>query len=513
MNELPRRKLIEIVARKGRSIIENPGRVKGLLRDYCGAYRREISVLAMALEEHAVPDLLSAPASLPRKVLLARLARRLCDNLALSEEAAIWSIESWALALSVISAAELETNETAPAAALHVVKPREEISSTAAAASQNRPANSVQSKPRANSFIVAADGSGDFKTIGEALQKVAPNARLLVREGFYDESIILDKNIEILGDGAFDKIIVRSVNSSCILMQTDKASVRGLSLRGSGARGGKAFFAVDIPKGELILESCDISSDSLSCIAVHGVNSKPAIKNCRIHDGADSGLYFYDNARGRVENCDVYRNANVGVAITQGANPALANCRVFQGNNGGVVAWGNGAAGVIENCHIFGHRLANIGISEYANPIFRRCEIYNGQDTGVYVHANGFGTLEECNIYKNSKAEVGVSQGGNSIFRRCAIHDGENSGVILQNRGRTTLESCNIYDNADAGVAIYGESTVIIRRCNIHRNGKVAVRVKEQSAARVENCDLRGNRLAAWETEYGITLEESGNRD
>jgi hypothetical protein len=62
-------------------------------------------------------------------------------------------------------------------------------------------------------------------------------------------------------------------------------------------------------------------------------------------------------------------------------------------------------------------------------------------------------------------------------------------------------------------VALYSESTATITRCNINRNRKVAIRITEQSAARVENCDLRGNYLAAWETEYGITLEENANRE
>jgi hypothetical protein len=113
MNELPRRKLLEIVAKRGRSIIENPRRLEGLLRDYCGEHRREISVLVMAVEEHAVLDMLAASASLPRKVLLARLTQRLCDNLALSEAAAIWSIESWALALGLISETEITQNKSA----------------------------------------------------------------------------------------------------------------------------------------------------------------------------------------------------------------------------------------------------------------------------------------------------------------------------------------------------------------------------------------------------------------
>src|SRR5215213_9576246 len=108
MNNLPREKLREIVARHGPSLIEDRRRCEGLLRDYCGAYRREVSVLVMALEERIPAEMLSAPATTPREVLLARLSTRLCDHLALSEPAARWAVASWALALDVVAKEELE---------------------------------------------------------------------------------------------------------------------------------------------------------------------------------------------------------------------------------------------------------------------------------------------------------------------------------------------------------------------------------------------------------------------
>ncbi len=531
MNDVPRQKLREIIQQHGRSIIENPRRCENLLRDYCGEFRREISVLTMALEEHTVADMLSAaPASaLPRKVTLARLAQRLCDNLALSEAAARWSIESWAWALGLITDAELKASETERAGKQSEIEPAKNASPQMAAqptrAKQNSPSNqSAQTKQTAQKqtanvtalnsvVVVSANGGGNYASIGEALRNVAPNSRLLIREGLYHESVVLDKNVEIVGDGAVENIIVRSRNQSCVSMQTERAAMRGLTLQGRGKSSDKSFFAVDVPHGELILENCDISSDSLSCVAIHGANANPFLKNCSIHDGADSGIYIFDNARARIENCDIYRNANANLAITQGANPAVKNCRIYEGENGGIVVWGNGATGVIEGCEITNHRLANVGISQSANPIFRLCKIFGGRDSGVFVHQKGYGAFEECDVHGNRKAEVAITDGSNTTLRRCTVHDGRESGVYVGNLARALVESCNIYDNADAGVFVYGESVVAVRRCNIHRNGKVAVRVKENSRASVEDCDLRGNRIATWETEHGVVIERKNNRE
>ena len=52
--------------------------------------------------------------------------------------------------------------------------------------------------------------------------------------------------------------------------------------------------AVEVTRGRLLLEDCDISSRTLSCVAAHGDATEPLIRRCRVHDGADSGLYFFD---------------------------------------------------------------------------------------------------------------------------------------------------------------------------------------------------------------------------
>jgi len=527
MNSAPRQKLREIILKHGRAVIEDPRRTENLLRDYCGEFGREIFVLMMALEEHAVADLLAASA-LPSRITQARLAQKLSDNLALSDAAAQWSIESWAWALGLITDAELAASESETAAKQSGIKTAENapqnVAHKMAAKSNSSLSQKVQIKPAASTqtakvaaantiFIVSADGSGNYASINEALRNVSANSRLLIREGVYNESIVIDKNIEIEGDGAVENIIVRSRDQSCVTMQCDEATVRGLTLQGRGKSSGKSFFAVDIPRGKLTLENCDISSDTLSCAAIHGANANPLLRNCRIHDGADSGVFIFDTARASIENCDIYHNANVNLAITQGANPTIRSCRIFKGENGGIVVWGNGATGVIEDCEILNHRLANVGISDSANPIFRRCKIFAGRDSGVFVHQKGYGTFEECDIYDNLKAEVAVTDGSNTTFRRCTIHGGRESGVYVQDSARAFLESCNIYDNAAAGISIQNESAAGVRRCNIHRNGTVAVQIKENSRARVEDCDLRGNRIATWETEHGVTVERKNNRE
>lgn len=514
MNDAPRKILRELVARHGPSLAEAPRRCEGLLRDYCGAHRREVSVLVMAVEERAASDMLAPPGGTPREVLLARLTERLCDHLAVAEHAARWAVDSWALALGLISDEELAAVEQRRAT-------QSEATATVAPQSQDEtretnPGRQTNPSQQTNSdnavvIVVSAKGGGDYASIGEALKRAARGARLVVRPGVYDEGLVIDKEVEIAGDGHVEDIIVRSSSSSCVVISAERATVRGLTLRGRAGAGGVAFFAVDVSRGELTLEDCDITSDSLSCVAVHGPNANAVIRRCKIHDGADSGVYVFDGAAGTIEECEVYGNENVGVAITTRAKPLISKCRIHDGKNAGVVVWDEGG-GEIVDCDIYGNAQAGVGVSEGGDPVVRRCRIYGGDNSGVFVHQQGRGRIEDCDIHGHREAEVAITHGGDLLLARCRIHDGKKSGVFIRDEGQGLLLECDIHGNGHSGVVVHPRGVAVLRRCNVNRNGQTAIKVYESGGVSAKDCDLTGNVFGAWDAEDGARTERHGNR-
>ncbi len=117
MIDVPRQTLSKIIAKHGTSLCSDARRCEALLRDLCPPYRREINVLIRALEEGVAVELLALrkgqnrQGQMPLEMLLARLVNRLQDHLALTGEAARWAVDSWALALGVVSEAEVEARE------------------------------------------------------------------------------------------------------------------------------------------------------------------------------------------------------------------------------------------------------------------------------------------------------------------------------------------------------------------------------------------------------------------
>lgn len=96
---LPRRKLCEILEMYGRPICDEPQRCEALLRDLCVDHRREIFLLVAALKERVVPDILTSLGILPDDVIISNLVRKLRDNLGLAEDASRWAAETWMFAI------------------------------------------------------------------------------------------------------------------------------------------------------------------------------------------------------------------------------------------------------------------------------------------------------------------------------------------------------------------------------------------------------------------------------
>lgn len=111
MNDLPRRRLIQIIALWGAGISDDPPRLEGLLWDSCGTYKREIHALMDACRERVPVHLRSGINGIPPALQMAGLTKRLVDACPISEDMAAWAVESWALALGVIS----NSPPTAPA--------------------------------------------------------------------------------------------------------------------------------------------------------------------------------------------------------------------------------------------------------------------------------------------------------------------------------------------------------------------------------------------------------------
>jgi hypothetical protein len=107
MNDLPRQKLREIIVQHGHALCDDPKRCEAFLRDYCGEYGREIFILIIALKKGVVKDILNS-SKIPVELLLGRLTKQMQNDLGLTEEAARYAVESWAMVLDKMTPQQIQ---------------------------------------------------------------------------------------------------------------------------------------------------------------------------------------------------------------------------------------------------------------------------------------------------------------------------------------------------------------------------------------------------------------------
>ncbi|MDD5141859.1 HEAT repeat domain-containing protein [Methanoregula sp.] len=110
MNEEAARILLSLVSRHGTSLAFDPLRCEALLRDTCPRCRQEIFVLVNAVRQQIPADLLSPRHSLPPELFRGFLKKRLEDELAFSDEAAQWAVDTWAAALGAGTVSDTKKN-------------------------------------------------------------------------------------------------------------------------------------------------------------------------------------------------------------------------------------------------------------------------------------------------------------------------------------------------------------------------------------------------------------------
>jgi F-box protein 11 len=206
------------------------------------------------------------------------------------------------------------------------------------AASSAEPAASAQAtasetgavRQEPPSLVVDPFQRGDYSSIGEALANAAPGTRLIVRPGFYREGVVVDKPIELVGEGERSEIVIQGETKPAVQFTTTMGRLANVTVR---QLAGEKVFAVDVVQGRVEIEDCDITSEAISGVGIHG-GADPRIRRCRIHHCAQSGIFLYEHALGILEENELSDNQKSGISISDGSSPTVRRNRISSNSSG-----------------------------------------------------------------------------------------------------------------------------------------------------------------------------------
>jgi parallel beta-helix repeat protein len=268
------------------------------------------------------------------------------------------------------------------------------------------PAVRATAKIEPPTHVVDPYQRGDFVTVTAAIAAASPGDRILVRPGLYQESLVIDKPLEVLGDGPVADIEIQGRGSTVLLFNASIGRVANLTLRKSGSKA--EGYGVDIAQGRLELEGCDITSQSFACVAIHN-GADPRLRRNFIHDGRKSGVHVFDDGLGTLEDNEITRNFLPGVTITRGGNPTLRRNQIHDNKQSGVFLQKDGS-GTIEDNDISTNAWSGVSVKLGGNPTLRHNRINRNGYKGVWIREGGRGVFEDNDLTSNERGAWQISK-------------------------------------------------------------------------------------------------------
>ncbi len=225
-------------------------------------------------------------------------------------------------------------------------------------------------------------GRGDFRSISDATDAAQPGARIVIRPGTYQENLVLDKVLELVGEGEPGAVEVRVSKGHILKVTAPLGLLRNIRfLRGTG---GGHDVALSVTAGHCQFEDCSFTSRSFSGVAVKGAGTAPEFRRCRFEGSARGGAFVQQEATPRFDTCRFSENAIHGITIISGADPHLRNC-VLKGNTAsGAFVWDSGR-GRFEDCDFSGNGLDGVASQEEGQPVLHGCRLTDNSYAGFHT--------------------------------------------------------------------------------------------------------------------------------
>ncbi|KAI3730671.1 hypothetical protein L1987_61843 [Smallanthus sonchifolius] len=230
-------------------------------------------------------------------------------------------------------------------------------------------------------IVVAQDGSGNFKTISEAIAAV-PNLRsgnsrfvIHVKAGVYKENVDIKKtmhNIMVVGDGMGSTIVTSSKNA-----QDGSTTFRSATFAVSGA----GFIAKDMTfentAGPAKHQAVAFRSGSdLSVVygcafkgyqdTLYVYSGRQFYRNCQVYGTQD---FVFGNAAAVLQSCNIYVRKSMGGQT----NTITAQARTDPNQNTGIIIHNSGVSGASD----LGGAKTFLGRpwKQYSRTVFMKCSL------------------------------------------------------------------------------------------------------------------------------------------
>jgi len=330
-----------------------------------------------------------------------------------------------------------------------------------------------------NRIRVSTQIGSDFTTITEAIDAAMSGTKIIIEPGVYHESFAIEKDVELIGNGMREQIVIESPEAVSILINTPSSKLSNLTVKGVSAHN---QYGVYIEQGNVHFTNCVFSSTEAG-VGVLYEHSSAVFENCCFKD-SNIGLLSFFGSKFTMSDCVIERNAEIGMKVSQGSDPSVNNT-VFRENGTGIVME-EGARGTLKQCEITSSE-KGVVLTSKAAPILQGCALHHN-DHSLILSEQAIGIIRHCTI---TDSQQGIDVSNNGVLHLTESRVERNQNMNLSVIGSSIqMKDCHVGEaNIGAHLKMVYESS-ILSSTFIHHDSN-AIQIEEQNDLQIMGCQFK----------------------
>ena len=313
------------------------------------------------------------------------------------------------------------------------------------------------------------------RTISAAILKSMPGDTILVKGGQYNESLIIDRSVQIKAFDDHSKVYIVASKEDAISLETNSARLVGLTI--SCSTPGDTY-CLRVRVGFLELENCEIKSSCSGCVRLEG-NARIYAKGCQLSMNMFTSTSLMPNSKAIFDTCDFEKpTGETNDKFSIGCIPAItidqnATCIVVNSHHiKSTILFKPHSRGMIKDCTI-SSSTTGITVQDSATPLVIKCKIKNCKH-GISMEGRSMGVFLN-NLIDNNEVGLNAVGAQNFLMRNNKIRKSKQIGARLAKGAFCTFEGGEIVGSEHNGIQVQSGSKLTMKNVEVHKNQKSGI--------------------------------------
>ncbi|MGW2841524.1 right-handed parallel beta-helix repeat-containing protein [Streptomyces sp. NPDC001493] len=333
-------------------------------------------------------------------------------------------------------------------------------------------------------LTVAVDGSGDFRTVAEAVARARNGAVVSIGPGRYQESLTVSAAITLTASEGAGTVELAPRRGTALTFTGDAVLVSDLVLRGHDDE----LPVVDSPRGQIAMDRCEVHGSAWAALFARGSGSL-VLRECRVSNPAGAGVVSTSANESFVEDCVVEHLGTSAVVAGERGRITVRGGRLRDTRGNGVLT--NGQAHLhLEDCEISATDKPGVAVEEDSTVRMVRGSVRQAV-VGVYVSSTGQTVLEEVTVGDTTGHGFVLGAGSSPALTACRTERTSGHGLFVTERSRGTFTDCVFTSARDAGIRVSSFSSPVLTGTVVADAEAVGVLLDEDSSGEFDRLEVR----------------------